>query len=143
MERPTPRSAGSVSGGPSGFTLVELVVVLFLLALATAIVGPAFLPRDGGASAGIAAVAAEARRIAVRRGETVYLSVAPGGEWVVESEDALGDGPITGGRLDVDAGRAGFTLVFSPLGSCGFDLRSIDAARTLEVDGLSCEVRSP
>lgn len=126
----------------SGFTLVEVLVVLVLMGLAAALVAPALFPSRESAPAGVAALVGAARDAAVRRGEVVYLRIGPSGEWRVEGAASAAQGDLAGGRL---AGFSGppFTLVVSPLGSCAFDVRSVAAARAIALDPLTCEVRAP
>jgi prepilin-type N-terminal cleavage/methylation domain-containing protein len=86
----------------SGFTLVELIVVLALLGLLTAVVGvtlsrvekPAAVERD-------AAAIADARRAALRSGRPVTVVVRRDG--TAMSATALPDGSVIGAdRLGVD-----------------------------------------
>jgi len=127
----------------SGFTLVELLVVIVLMGLMVGLVAPAVVPRpapdDDGRS--LAPVIRFARQAAVRRSEIVYVRIDDSGAWRVEGASSADDGPLASGRLErYDHGDA--TLVASPIGTCSFDARSLRVARALRLDPLTCEVRS-
>lgn len=104
-----------------GFTLLELLVVVVLLALAAAVVAPALRPPR--AAAAIDEVTARARRVAVRRAETLDLRIRPDGGWTLVASD--GDGTpadaaapvLLAGRLDGPP-SAERRLRFTPLGLC-------------------------
>jgi prepilin-type N-terminal cleavage/methylation domain-containing protein len=125
----------------SGFTLVEILVVLILMALATALVAPALLPPRRERSA-LGALLGSARETAARRGEVVYLHIAPTGEWRIEGGANPLEGTLATGRVQSFA-SAPVTLVVSPLGSCAFDVRSGAAAAVVELEPLTCEARVP
>src|SRR2546428_13757567 len=67
----------------SGFTLIEIVVVLILMGLVAVLVAPALFPRHHDQSA-LNALLVSAREVAARRGEVVYLHIDPTGEWRME-----------------------------------------------------------
>ena len=50
--------------------------------------------------------------------------------------------PLATGRLQPFL-TAAVTLMVSPLGSCGFDVRSAAAVDTKVLDPLTCELRAP
>ena len=126
----------------SGFTLVELLVVLVLMGLAAALVAPALFPERGAEQRDFAALVEAARDAAARRAEVVSLHLEQSGEWRLEGAASPEQGAIAAGRL---AGFPGppFTLVVSPIGTCAFDVRSGAAARSVALDPLTCEVRAP
>jgi len=126
-----------------GFTLVELVVVLILMAVAAALVAPAILFPQKEPTSVLAPVVDGTRQLAARRGETLYLQVAADGAWRVFGAASLSEGAFSEGRLDGDYSGPAFTLVVAPLGSCGFDVASANVARVIDIDPLTCEVRSP
>lgn len=97
---------------PAGFTLVELVVALILLALAVTLAAP--LLRAPAPVDPVADVVARARRLAVARAEPLTLSVLADGRWRVES--ARGAGALAEGRLPAPQRAASISL--SPLGAC-------------------------
>ena len=55
----------------SGFTLIEMLVVLILMGLVAVLVVPALFPRHHDQSA-LNALLVSAREVAARRGEVVY-----------------------------------------------------------------------
>src|SRR2546428_6227149 len=109
----------------SGFTLIEIVVVLILMGLVAVLVAPALFPRHHDQSA-LNALLVSAREVAARRGEVVYLHIDPTGEWRMGAGAEPPQGPPAPGR-----GPAFFTapgpLMVSPLRSCGFDVRGAAA----------------
>ena len=122
----------------SGYTLLEVILVLLLLTIAAVVVIPSLsTPRlDDAASVG--AVIRHTREAAVRRGEMVRLHIGRSGLW----QATAGSNPETlmAGRIQSASGGA-IDLVFSPLGSCG----AAPEGRPLvagEVDPLTCEVPS-
>ena len=124
----------------TGFTLVEILVVLVLMGLAAALVAPALIaPRH---DSDLKTLLGSARDAAARRGEVVYLQIEPSGNWRLEGGASPLEGTLAAGRikpfLTVPA-----TLVVSPLGSCAFDVRSGAAARVVALDQLTCEIRAP
>ncbi len=129
-------------GTSYGFTLVEIMVVLLMLGLAAALVAPAIILREGGEESPLSAIIEGARELSVRRGEIIYLDVTTTGEWQVEGAASLSEGALAQGQIEDYEGFE-FTLVLSPIGTCGFDVRSTWAARTIPLDPLTCEVRSP
>jgi prepilin-type N-terminal cleavage/methylation domain-containing protein len=137
------RLTTSSGGERSGFTLVEVIVVLILLAVSAALVAPAILFPEREATSALVPVVNAARQLAARRGETLYLQVASDGKWRVFGAASLTEGAITEGRLEDNYEAPAFTLVIAPIGSCGFDVASANVARVLDIDPLTCEVRSP
>ena len=88
-----------------GVTMLELLVVLVLMAISAALVVPALRPRtemalalpDGLPPSALDAVIADARRLAVKRGQPLHLRVANDGVWAVAPE--AGGGVIRDGRV--------------------------------------------
>ena len=124
----------------SGFTLVEMVVVLLLISLSAVLVAPALFRQPKAAEPPLAPLLRTTRETAVRRAEVVYLHIATGGEWRVQGAASPEQEALATGRL---AGFGGppLTLVFSPIGTCAFDARSAGIARTLILEPLTCELR--
>lgn len=122
-----------------GFTLIEMLVVLVLLALAAGLVAPALFPRGNDPKA-FATLVGLARDAAVRRGEVMYLRMERSGVWRITGEASAVSGHLAAGRMSLAPLDAAFTLVISPLGSCAFDVQSTAAARVLVLDPLTCEV---
>src|SRR2546428_3723613 len=67
----------------SGFTLIEMLVVLILMGLVAVLVVPALFPRHHDQSA-LNALLVSAREVAARRGEVVYVHIDPTGDWRME-----------------------------------------------------------
>ena len=125
----------------SGFTLIEMLVVLILMGLVAVLVVPALFPRHHDQSA-LNALLVSAREVAARRGEVVYLHIDPTGEWRMEAGANPTQAPLASGRVQPFL-TAAVTLMVSPLGSCGFDVRSAAAVGTDVLDPLTCEMRTP
>jgi prepilin-type N-terminal cleavage/methylation domain-containing protein len=123
-----------------GFTLVEVIVVLILLGLAAGLVAPAIIFRDGEKESQLAQVIGGTQDLAARRGESLHLHVVASGEWTVEGAASIEAGVIARGRIDGYGGPP-FTLVVSPIGTCGFDVWSTEAALAFAVDPLTCELQ--
>jgi prepilin-type N-terminal cleavage/methylation domain-containing protein len=137
---------GSVgSGGPpgrSGFTLVEVLVVLILMGIAVGLVAPAFLPPRRDEESALAALIRRAQDIAATRGETIYLGIAASGDWRFDAGSTASEQALATGTLEGYDGPRGI-LVVSALGTCGFDVRSSDAALAMPIDPLTCELVTP
>jgi Tfp pilus assembly protein FimT len=123
-----------------GYTLLEVMVVLILLTLASAVVVPSLLTRVPNDSNSLQRVVANAREAAVRRGELVRLSIDRSGAW----QATAGTLPVTdilmSGRLSDTRGSV--ELLFSPLGTCGPSAEDALIEGGVTLDPLSCEVRS-
>lgn len=124
-----------------GFTLVELIVVLVILVMAAGVVAPALVTRPSQpAPPALVSLIGRAQDIAAGRQETVYLGISAGGSWRLEAGTETH--PLASGDLPGYQGPRA-TLVVSPLGTCGFDVRSSDAARRIPLDPLTCRVVAP
>jgi prepilin-type N-terminal cleavage/methylation domain-containing protein len=127
----------------SGFTLVELLVVLVVMGLMVGLVAPALIPRpEPDERDSLAPAVRFAREAALRRGEPTYLRIESSGDWRVEGAASTQDGPLARGRVERYAGGA-LTLVASPIGTCAFDARSAHAAEAQAFDPLTCAWRAP
>jgi len=126
----------------SGFTLIEILVVLILMGLAAALVAPALLPHHHHDQSALSALLASAREVAARRGEVVYLHIDPTGQWRMEAGANPLAGTLATGSVPPFL-TASVTLMVSPLGSCAFDVRSAAAAGAVALDPLTCQIRSP
>ena len=126
----------------SGFTLVEVLVVLVVMGLMVGLVAPAIIARpERDERDSLAPAIRFAREAAVRRSEMMYLRIDPSGAWRVEGGSSSEDGPLATGRFDrYDGGAA--TLVASPVGTCAFDALSARAAGALDLDPLTCQLRT-
>src|SRR2546426_8059701 len=125
----------------SGFTLIEMLVVLILMGLAAALVAPALLPHHHDQSA-LSALLGSAREVAARRGEVVYLHIDPTGQWRMEAGANPLAGTLATGSVPPFLTASG-TLIASPLGSCAFHAPSAAAAAAVALDPLTCQIRSP
>jgi len=125
----------------TGFTLIEMLVVLILMGLAAALVAPALIPPRRDAS-DLGALLGTAREAAARRGEVVYLQIEPTGRWRMEGGANPLEGTLATGWIEPFL-TVPATLVVSPLGSCAFDVRSAAAAQGVALDRLTCEIRAP
>ena len=128
MRAPLPRPR-------AGLTLIEVLVVLALLAITATVVPMAW--RGTRATQGDArqAVLRDARRDAIRRGETLRLRIDADGAWVLAARD--GADVLTTGRTD--PAPAPVSLRIDPLGSCrpvGDLAATDDGAEAFDV--LSC-----
>lgn len=124
-----------------GYTLLEILVVLILMGLAAALVVPAVVPPKQGIDASdLSRLVSDARETAIRRGESMYVSLGGDGSWRVDGASSGDQGPLASGRLG-DYSGPNATLIISPTGSCGFDTRSGEAARAIDIDPLTCELR--
>ena len=112
------------------------------MAMAAALVAPAFLPTPRAPESGFAELVRRAQDVAARRGETIVLAVGAEGSWRLDGAASLAGGPIATGRLPGYAGPRG-TLVVSAIGSCAWDVRSSAAARAVPLDPLSCTLSTP
>jgi len=120
-----------------GYTLIEVIVVLVLIAIAAALVAPAFVtPRNPEAA--IMAVIGQARALAIRRAEAMELRIEPSGAWRLDGAASQQTGRVATGTIS-PAPAAALTLIFSPLGSCASDVATASAAEPLRLDLLTCE----
>ena len=122
---------------PAGFSLIELVVVLIVLALAAAGAAPTLRREPAPGESGLASLILGSREAAAMRGETIRLIISSTGGWQMEGAASVGDGPIQSGRLDPFPGLP-LTLNISPVGTCGFDAGSASTASVIRLDPLTC-----
>lgn len=139
-----------------GVTLLELLVVLVLMAIASALVVPALrFPstslgiEDGASMSGqrrtgliptpeVDGVLANARRIALKRGEPVRLRVASDGVWAIA--------PLNGGEA-IENGRVTQALSWQPdltidaIGTCVLSANVAPLAGAAAWDALACRWR--
>ena len=124
-----------------GFTLIEILVVLILMGLVAVLVVPGLLTRHHDQSE-LNALLKSAREVAARRGEVVYVHIDPSGEWRIEAGADSLQTPLATGRVQPFV-TTPVTLMVSPLGSCGFDVRSAAVVSAEALDPLTCEMRAP
>jgi general secretion pathway protein H len=97
----------------AGVTLVELLVVLMVVGVATTVVVPALRPGGPAIDASIDPIVA-ARRLAVQRGEALQLTMQSSGAWqVVRTSDP--DEVVAQG---IGADSSAAVLAMLPSGSC-------------------------
>lgn len=111
----------------AGFTLVELMVVALLIALAVGIATPALRPiptRSSRATAdALALLGASARAVAARRGEPAALVVDAGAYTIVALDasgaavDTLARGALAPGGRVVSGDGEPVVITFSPTGA--------------------------
>jgi prepilin-type N-terminal cleavage/methylation domain-containing protein len=123
-----------------GYTLLEVIVVLVLLAVAATVVAPSLLPPRPEQSSSLRALMGTAREAAVRRGEMVHLRIGQSGAWRASAGSSAQTEPLMSGRL-ADSTEA-VDLLFSPLGTCALAPEAIRAQTLAALDPLTCEVRS-
>jgi prepilin-type N-terminal cleavage/methylation domain-containing protein len=121
-----------------GFTLLEVIIVLLLMAMATALVAPSIGSRQPSSRDELAALLQVARVAAVRRGEVVTVTVAASGQWRLDGDASAADGPIATGQLGAKPAAA-LTVAVSPLGGCAPALDSASTVLLASVDPLTCE----
>ncbi|MEO6055408.1 MAG: prepilin-type N-terminal cleavage/methylation domain-containing protein [Gemmatimonadales bacterium] len=131
-------------GAVAGFTLLEVVVVLILLGIASAVVAPSLLVRPSPASAEamMQALVRNAREAAIRRGEMVRLTVHRSGEWQATAGTPPTRELLMSGRLTRPPVLPA-DLLFSPLGTCAPSIQSDGGAPFGAFDSLTCESPPP
>jgi general secretion pathway protein H len=127
----------------SGFTLLELLVVLTILGVAVAMTMPLFGKRGSGAElrakAGEIRVALrKARAIAIAEGRPVTFRTAVGGYWVDRQYHRLA-AANSGSALRLDSTGQGRIAFFPSGGSSGgrVVLRGADGRRQIDVDAVT------
>ncbi|MGH7525823.1 MAG: prepilin-type N-terminal cleavage/methylation domain-containing protein [Gemmatimonadales bacterium] len=125
----------------SGFTLLELIVVLVLLAVAAGVVAPSLLSSRPEGPSALRALIAGAREAAIRRGEIVRLRIDGSGAWQAVAGASSRSEVFLSGRLaEPPAGSS--DILFSPLGTCAPSVENEPAAEVLRAfDPLTCEER--
>jgi prepilin-type N-terminal cleavage/methylation domain-containing protein len=123
-----------------GYTLLEMIVVLILLTIATMVTLPSFLGPRRDESSSIRNVVERGRAAAVRRGELVRLHIGASGEWQITAGSAPNGEVLAAGRLSGTSGSA--DLLFSPLGTCGTPPEDPVPPALASFEPLTCEPRS-
>lgn len=116
-----------------GFTLLEVLIVLVLMGVASALVVPALRGAGTGAARPAVTVATRAQREAIRRAEALDLQVDDAGAWslhVARTHELLDSGHV---RLDSTVSSG--TWVFDALGGC---MPLANAVASAPFDALSC-----
>ncbi len=135
----------------SGFTLLELIVVLALMGLAMAVVAPSFVLRPPSPDESVQRVVSSARRVAMRRAQTVTLEIDGGGSWRVRADARDVPEVLLNGELGQSL-PGGVHLRITPFGMCLPEQRSGDdgqrmtgsgaSGRGSVFDPLTCSLRS-
>jgi prepilin-type N-terminal cleavage/methylation domain-containing protein len=123
----------------AGYTLLEVIVVLILLAVAAAVVAPGLLSNRPEPASEVRTLVDNARQASVRRGEMVRLTIDRSGLWRATVGTGSERELLMAGRLDAPPGAAA-DLIFSPLGTCGIAAGS-DQGPLTAYDPLTCEER--
>ena len=122
----------------AGLTLLELLVVLAIVAITTAVVPLAWRPSRVTSGSALGALIQTARRDAIRRGEELRLRVDPDGAWVLAARE--GAEIIETGRIASPS--AAVSLRVDALGTCrpGADLAPAGVAVPgASFDMLGCQ----
>jgi prepilin-type N-terminal cleavage/methylation domain-containing protein len=123
----------------TGYTLIEMIMVLIVLTIAAGVVAPSLMSPAPGSS--LKEVVGNARDAAVRRGEMVRLEIDRVGVWQATVGTAGQTELLLSGRVR-DASGTTMDLLLSPLGTCGPPPASIPAKSVTAFDPLTCEPRS-
>jgi prepilin-type N-terminal cleavage/methylation domain-containing protein len=125
-----------------GYTLLEVLVVLVLLAVAATVVAPSLLaPRLARQSSSVLALVGSMRETAVRRGGMVRLRIDRSGDWQAFSGTPADREVLMSGRFS-GPGNTAADIVFSPLGSCAPTPESVPPKELAGFDLLTCEPRA-
>lgn len=124
---------------PLGFTLLEVMVVLVLLGLASALVTPAFLQPSSQQKDELQQVIDAARRLAIRNASTVTLSFTADGRWTAEESNGRALADMSGGTLD-RGNTVPVRLLVSPLGGCSLEA-AVASDPPLTFDPVHCRLR--
>jgi prepilin-type N-terminal cleavage/methylation domain-containing protein len=124
----------------AGFTLLEALVVLVLLATLSALAAPALIPQATGREGDGQRVVDEARRTALRRGAAVTVSFEADGRWTIRGGGFGESAVLAAGTLGSDA-PVPLRLHVSALGAC--TVQGFGAAPTprVSVDPVRCRIR--
>jgi len=118
-----------------GFTLIELLVVLIVMGISLVLVVPAIVPPARAPANDLQDIIDATRREAIRRAESLTLSIESDGRWLVEqaagADARLGEGAVS--RPPAVALHVRIT----PLGAC---LPAEEAAATQALDPASCRI---
>jgi prepilin-type N-terminal cleavage/methylation domain-containing protein len=110
----------------TGFTLLELIVVVAILGITLAVATPAFIAMRPAVNASEARAIDDARRAAIRRGEPMTLVIDTTGRWSLRSDATPDSQPVLTATLDRPPARL-LRLRISPLGACVPDALGADA----------------
>jgi prepilin-type N-terminal cleavage/methylation domain-containing protein len=123
-----------------GYTLLEVIVVLLLLAVAATVAAPSLLSPRPDQSSSLRTVVGNAREAAVRRGELLRLRIDRSGSWQVIAVSSPRSKLLMSGRIP-DTGET-VDLLFSPLGTCAPTPEALPAQVLAALDPLTCQAWS-
>jgi len=122
-----------------GLTLIEVLIVIAILAIAAAIVYPNIVRQDSPATLSEAQLIEQAKALAVARAEPVRLSVHLDGAWEIVSDAAPGASALAAGHL-AEAPAYAVELRVTELGTC-FTARDDRRVEGPAIDAVSCTIR--
>ncbi len=123
-----------VACGRTGFTLLELIVVLAILGLGMAIVAPSLVLRSPSPDEALQRVVSNARRVATRRAQTVTLVIDANGAWQVVGAGRDEHEVLLAGELD-EPPLDDVHLHITPLGLCVSQARTAGGGDRQTVSG--------
>lgn len=119
------------------FTLIEMIVVLAIMGIALAVVGPALIFPENRSS--LEQVMSDSRTAAIRRSEQVTLSVEKNGSWRMYVSRSAAN-VLRSGQLNENI-PGPVAIEISPLGLCTLEAEKSVPAVTL--DPFSCTLALP
>ena len=122
-----------------GLTLIEVLIVIALLAIAVAIVYPNVVRREAPPTLSEGQIIEQAKALAVARAESVRLSIRQDGTWEIVSDAAPESGAIAFGQL-AEAPTAAVELRVTELGAC-FTIPIDGRVEGRVIDAVSCTLR--
>lgn len=124
----------------TGFTLLEVIVTLALLALLTALAAPTFVIRRTDDERELSRVLQVSRELAIRRAESLSLYIDATGRWSLGSDGSPSQEPIQRDSLKERMSSAALVRI-SPLGACYLESGSLSAGATLgHLDSVRCAI---
>jgi prepilin-type N-terminal cleavage/methylation domain-containing protein len=120
-----------------GFTLLEVLIVLVLMGVASALVVPAIRSDRSARGPGAPEISVRAQREAIRRAEAIQLRVDDRGAWTLRV--ARTGAALDSGMLQLDSTRRGGAWTFDALGGC---MPIASDATLAPFDALACRATS-
>jgi general secretion pathway protein G len=129
----------------TGFTLVEMIVVIVIIAILATLIGPRLFGRIGQSKAAAAASNAKAIASAVKLYAADYGSLPPSIDALaVKSTDAKGFGPYVDNADQLkDPWGQKFILRIPPQKNADFDIVTYGADKTAGGDGDNADIIMP
>ena len=117
-----------------GFTLIELLVVLIVMGISLVLVVPAIIPPARTPANDLQSIVDATRRAAVRRAESLTLTIGSDGRWLVQH---AGDAArLEEGAMPESPGVS-LHVRITPLGAC---FPADEAAVATALDPASCRI---